>query len=309
MAVIADGFNGVLDALVNGRVAGGTAWSCNGALGADASGLKINAANQAKNSSGNGCLGRIETGSADHYARVRSFGRSTTSLAAAVVRAIDYRNFIALRVISATQVELYKRVGSTSDQRIAVFTLATSAPVMLELRCEAGVLRPFVEGAQLGATGGYAIVDAVFDGVTRAGLWARGALDPCADDFEAGSFGAPAGSLSPANARSILRGRAPVIAWRGVLLPARGRSATRDRAPVLRVAVGAIAPVRGRSVLRGGEARLTVVGAIAPARARLPLRGSAAVVSVGGGGGTPVAADDRVAAAAREMRVVAVLRD
>lgn len=302
-----DGFDGALDTLVNGRVAGGAAWSCAGSLAGDINGLKLNGAGRAKNSSSSGCLGRIETGSTGHWAKASSWGRSTSVQIAVAVRAVDHRNFIGLRVVSATQAELFKRIAG-SDTRIALLSAATAAPVTLELRIEAGVATPFVNGAQVGLSGGYAVADAVFDGVTLAGMWARGALDPAADDFECGTFGAAAAGLVPAPARLATRGGAAAVAWRGAIGPASARSAVRGGAARLSVVGGALVPARGRSAGRDRGAGLAAArAAIAPARGRMTMRGAA--VALGGGGGVPVAGEARTVIVAGEPRVAVVPRE
>lgn len=299
--VMTDDFAGVAGAFLDGRVAGGLTWSCAGLTATDVTLLRLGTANQLRIVSGNGCLGRIEAGSTEHYAKISSLSLTQTSTVAPAVRAVDHNNHVGLRVFSSTSVELYKLVGGTLT-RLVLATVATlTTPVVLEVRFEAGVAKGFVNGAAIGAVAGYAVADAIFSGVTKVGVWGKGNLNPCADDFEAGTLGTTV-ALGPVQARSASRGGAPVLGAVSALAPVAARSATRGGSPVLG-AVSALAPVRGRSTGRGGVPALTAGGttlgavparhavragsptlaarsALTPAGALHVLRGGAAAVTV-----------------------------
>jgi len=208
----ADDFTGVADAVLNGRTVGGKSWSCAGTFTADVQGLKINASGQLKNMSSNGCLGRIEAGAADHYAQAKVHGPLTASVPVALaVRAVDQLNHIGMRAWTSTQVEIYKRVGSSTSQRVVLIGgLSLVAGQTWKLQIEGTTVKAFVGGTQIGVAGGYDVADAVFSGITKAGLWASlapgGGTDPAFDDFEAGTVSSgPLVSVDEIGARRIVQ--------------------------------------------------------------------------------------------------------
>jgi len=298
-AIVSDSFNGAANTTINGRVASGQTWSVAGAV----NGIQLNAANQLKATSSSGALARIEIGAADHYARVTALATSTTGGCGAAVRAVDNLNFIALRLVSLSEVRLFKRVGSTTDVTVAALTgLTLTLPVVLELRIAGQVATLYVNGAQVGAPPGYTVADAVFAGVTRAGIWGRGSsVDPLGDDFEGGTPGGAAASLAPARGVHALRGAASAVGVTYALAPTRGVHALRGAATAVGVtyrlvptrglhahpgaatAVGVtygLVPARGLHAHGGAAAALTP--GLVPAVARHVLRGMAAVIAPAG---------------------------
>lgn len=276
-AIVSDSFTGTANSSINGRVAGGAAWSVAGAV----NGLQINAANQLKIGSSSGALARIEVGQADHYVRVTALATSSTGGCGAAVRTVDNLNFIALRLVSLSEVRLFKRVGSTTDVTVAALTgLSLTLPVVLELRISGQVVTPYVNGAQVGAPGGYAVTDAVFAGVTRVGIWGRGSsIDPLGDDFEGGTPDGAVASLTPAAALHAHRAMAAALSSGLTLAPARGGHAVRGAAAAVAVTYG-LAPARGVLANRGSAAAL--MSGLKPAGTRHALRGMQAVIAEAG---------------------------
>ena len=257
--IASEDFTGAASTNLHGRVTttGGRTWQCLTSTTA----LKLNGLGQLRSGASSGAVARVDLGVADHFARVRSHVFGASPCAAATVRAIDLSHFIGLRAIDAASVEIYKRVGSTSDQRVALIGgLALALPVELELRIEGSTVRALVGGAAVGAAGGYAVGDAVFAGVTHAGLMARGSsLDPALDDWAGGDLAAGAAGLAPAagrcatrGAQAALAGRAPLIGPAGARIALRGGGAGLAFTP----AAGALAGAGGRVALRAGAAGL-----------------------------------------------------
>jgi hypothetical protein len=257
--IASEDFTGPANANLHGRVTttGGRTWQCLSSTTA----LRLNAAAQLRSAASGGAVARVDLGVADHFARARSLAFGANPCAAVAVRAVDFSNFIGLRALDAASVEIYKRVGSTSDQRVALIGgLALALPVELELRIEGATVRALVGGAPVGAAEGYAVNDAVFAGVTQAGLFARGStLDPALDDWAGGDLVAGAVALAPAGGRIALRGSAAGLAGQAPALgPAGGRVALRGGAAGLAFtpAAGALAGAGGRVALRAGAAGL-----------------------------------------------------
>ena len=252
--VFSDNFTGVSGTALNGRTGtgGSGAWTGFGVAAADQNGLKINAVNQARVATSNGCLARVETGAADHYAKAALY--VNTAVAAVAVRATDHLNFLGFRIVSSTQVELFKRVNSATEGSVVKVTVgAITLPATLELRASGSNALLFLNGAQVGAAGGYAI-DPAIPASTKAGLWGKSsATDPFADDFEAGTLAT-------------------------ALTPAAGRGAGRDRGQGVAVALGlaaAGARVPGRA--QAGALAAAAPAALVPASARVPGRGGAPI--------------------------------
>lgn len=320
-AVFSDSFTGASNTVLNGRAATGGAWTMSGQAALDQNAIRINAANQARVSTGNGCLGMAAVGAADHYAKAQSFVLGTQC--AVAVRAQDWQNFIGLRMTSATQPELYRRVAGAETTLNRPTIAAQAAPVTLEIRVIGGTVTGFVNGIAVHAGAGHAVTD--FAGVTRAGLWGRGSgIDPLADDFEAGHFVFPlvaAGGQAPTRDRgqavtaaggattvAAAGGRSPGRAGAGrlgaALAVAGGRSPSRSGSVGL-VSGLAIAVAGGRSGTRAGTggliARLGVAGGRGPARAD-----AGRVETMRLGLVTPVATEPRGVPVVGETRVVRV---
>ncbi|MFN3287764.1 MAG: hypothetical protein ACK40H_04890 [Sphingomonadaceae bacterium] len=267
MAIIAsEDFTGASTANLHGRTTttGGRTWECL----TSTSSLKLNGAGQLRSTTSSGAVGRVDLGVADHAAGARLLAFGSNPCAAVAVRVVNLSNFIGLRALDAASVELFKRVGSTSDQRVALIGgLALSLPVELELRIEGTTARVFVGGAPVGATGGYTIADAVFAGVTHAGLFARGSpLDPALDDWSGSDLGVAL--LAPAGGRCATRGQAgalaghsPSLAGTGGRIPLRGAAGALAFSP----AAGALAGAGGRVPLRAAAAGLLFRPAAGPA--------------------------------------------
>lgn len=267
MAIIAsEDFTGASTANLHGRTTttGGRTWECL----TSTSSLKLNGTGQLRSTTSSGAVGRVDLGVADHAASARVMAFGSNPCAAVAVRVVNLTNFIGLRAIDAGSVELFKRVGSSSDQRVALIGgLALSLPVELELRIEGTTARVFVGGASVGASGGYTIADAVFVGVTGAGLFARGApLDPALDDWAGGDLGMA--MLEPAGSRCATRGQlgaltghAPSLAGAGGRIPLHGAAGALAFTP----AGGALAGAGGRVPLRAVEAGLLFRPAPGPA--------------------------------------------
>lgn len=285
-SIASEDFTGASTVNLHGRTTttGGRTWEC---LTLTTS-LKMNGAGQLRSTTSSGAVGRVNLGVADHAASARVMAFGSNPCAAVAVRVVNLSNFIGLRAIDAGSVELYKRVGSTTDQRVALIGgLALSLPVELELRIEGTTARVFVGGAPVGAAGGYAIADAVFAGVTHAGLFARGStLDPALDDWAGGDLGVAL--LAPAGGRCATRGQAgaltglaPSLASAGGRIPLRGAAGALAFTP----AAGALAGAGGRVPLRAAEAGLLFRPAPGPADPAIIL---------------PVAAEARVRPVARD---------
>ena len=319
--VFTDNFNGgVSGTALNGRAGTGGSWSCAGALAADIAGLKLNASNQVRAATVTGCLGRIETGLADHYAKAVIL--VTTTAAAVAVRAVDQSNFIGLRVANATQVEIFKRIGGTETSfgKVTVGTIGPSPA--LELRIAGTSAFALLNGAAVASAG--PIADAVFSGVTKVGLWGKGsAVDPLADDFEGGTLPVLAGAnarsvgrdrnaalntsaaavLAAAPARSSGRDRNAGIATVLPLVPTRGRGVGRDRNAAVAPVMG-LTPARGRSVGRAGASLIGASAMLIPSAGRAPGRATTGGLNTSAtlarGFVTPVMSDTRAVTVARD---------
>lgn len=284
MAILAtETFAGPSGANLHGRTTttGGLTWQCQTSTTA----LKINAAEQLRSASSSGAVARVDLGTPDHLARVRTLAFGANPCAAAVVRAVNHSGFIGLRALDAGSVEIFKRVGSTSDLRVALISgLDLALPVELELQIEGTTVRARVNGSPVGPAEGHEVADALFAGVTHAGLFARGSsLDPALDDWAGGDLGTGAAVLAPAGGRCITRGTpaglaglAPGLAPAGARLPLRGGGAGLAFTP----AAIALAGAGGRVALRGAAAGLLV--------APPPAAGTDPAIIV------PVAAETRV---------------
>ena len=275
MAVVfTDSFSGVLGSALDGRVGTGGTWSCSGNLAADIAGWKIDAGNKAKLATSNGCLARIDSGASDHYAKAAI--STTTTAVAAAARAIDWQNFIGLRASGATTIELFKRIGGveTSIVKVTVATLVT--PFTAELRIAGTTAYLFLNGAQIGLSGGYQVADALFAGVTRVGLWGKSSsLDPAATTFEAGTLAA---AVAVAGGRASMRDRSAGVALALSIAPVAARAPARAAAARL-VADARLNVTGGRGAQRVGMAMLTATAPMLPASARLAMRGGTAALT------------------------------
>lgn len=283
MPVVAtDDFTGANNALLDGRAVGSQAWSCAGVALADIQLIRLNGTGAFRLGSGAGCLGRLEMGQADHYARLASYaltGSATVAVAVAV-RCIDHTNFIGLRALTTTSVEIFKVVGGTQSSVIVIAVPALTAPVVLELTMAGTAARAFVNGAQVGAVAGYPITEPVFNGVTKAGIWARGTRNPAGDDFEGGTLSGAAVAVVPARGLSAQRAAAGGLALMLPLGVARAAHAQRGRAGGLSIGLG-VGPAAARHVVRGAVGGLALPGgpvALMAAQARHGWRGGAARV-------------------------------
>ena len=275
--LFSDNFTGVSGTALNGRAATGGSWTGFGVATADQNGLKINATNQVRSTSASGCLARAETGSADHYAKVALW--VTSNVGAVAVRASDHLNFLGLRVASATQIVLFKRIGGT-ETSVATLTVPTiTPPATLEVRVAGANAFVFLNGVLQGSAAGYPI-DPALPASTKAGLWGKSsATDPLADDFEAGTLLA---ALTVAGGRSASRGGATMLGGLPVLAVAGGRSSGRAAAATLGLAIG-VGAMGGRSGSRAGVAGLALALTLAPMRGRSTQRAGGTLISLGGG--------------------------
>lgn len=295
--VVSDDFTGVSGATLNGRAANGGTWASFGTV----NGLQINAANQVKAvSTSGGTLARIEVGQADHYSRAAVFQFTTPSRAAVAVRAVNNTTFIGLHAPNATSVQIFKRVGVSTDTQVALITgLTVAVGAILELRVTGQTVTAYLDGQLVGAAGGYAVTDTQFTGVTQVGIWGR-TNDPIIDAFEGGTLETGAAlppasgrhaarstpgalsvgyALAPAGSRHAGRATAGAVTVGAALAPARGRHAS--RAQQCAVATGsALAPARGRHASRAQPAALAPAGTLNPQRGRSPNRASAPALSV-----------------------------
>ncbi|MDT7934217.1 MAG: hypothetical protein RQ833_06400 [Sphingomonadaceae bacterium] len=271
--VVTDDFTGTNNASLAGRITSGGSWSVQGV----ADGLLINAANRLKlGGSGAGTLARVNAGSTDHYARLVCWAVGTSS-AGPAVRAVDDRTLIAARPISATAVQLTKRVASTSDSSIGVVSgLTLTPPFTLELRVSGTTVWCALNGAIIGPAAGYAVTDSAFAGLTTTGVWARGSTgDPVADDFESGTYVAAA---VPAAARHANRAGNAALALRLPLAPAAARAANRAGSAAITLSL-LLTPSAARSAHPGAAAALGLRLPLAPAAARSPQRGTVAALT------------------------------
>ena len=278
MAVVfTDSFSGPSGSTLDGRAGTGGTWSCSGSLPGDVAGWKIDAANKAKLATANGCLARIDSGVADHYAK--ALIATTSTAVAAAVRAIDWQNFIGLRANGATTIELFKRISGveTSISKVTVAALAT--PFSVELHAAGATLFLILNGSQIGTAAGYNVSDAVFAGVTKVGLWGKStSLDPAATAFEGGTL---ANAVNLAAGRALTRDRGAAVNS-GVVFAlgvAGGRAATRDRGAALAPTV-VLAPARGRAPTRGATPTVGLMLRMAPAGGRSAGRGAGTVVTM-----------------------------
>jgi hypothetical protein len=272
-AVVTDDFTGTNNASLSGRTASGGVWSVQGV----ADGLLINASNRLKlGGSGAGTLARVNAGSADHYAKLVCWAVGTSS-AGPAVRAVDDRTLIAARPISATSVQLTKRVASTSDSSVGVISgLTLTPPFTLELRVSGTTIWCALNGAIIGPAAGYAITDSAFAGLTTVGIWARGSTgDPVADDFECGTYAAAA---VPAGARHANRAAVGALGLRVPLAPAAARNPNRAGSGTITLRLS-LTPSLARSAHLAGAATLGLQLPLAPAAARSPQRGGAVALT------------------------------
>ena len=178
-----DAFTGTLDDTLEGR----TGWTTSGAFPADRAGLKINASNQAKNSSGNGCLAFVEAGSADSYSEADVFGplAAGTNISLAV-RCTDWQNFIGVRAWTSSELQLYHMNSGTLSALQQITGLSLSAGDTWRLEVESDTARVYVNNVQVGTDED---VTGMQSG-SKVGIFAaNAAVDPVFDNFEAGTIG------------------------------------------------------------------------------------------------------------------------
>lgn len=261
--VFTDNFTGVSGTAIAGRAGTGGSWTGFGVAAADIAALKINATNQVRITSTTGCLVRVELGEADHYAKAAILVANVSG--AVAVRATDHLNLVGLRVAGSTQVELFKRVAGTETSVTKVSVGTVALPITLELRMSGSTAFLVVNGASVGLAAGYAVADAALTGVTKAGLWGKaGAVNPLADDFEAGTLAsAPMVALAVAGGRSASRGGDGAVSAPVALAPTRARSETIDRGASVALVL-ALLPAGGRSMSRGAGSTLGVTTRLAP---------------------------------------------
>ncbi len=193
-----DDFSGAATTTLNGRSISGKSWTTFGAFAADRDGLKLNGIGQARNTSSNGCLATVDAGAADHYAEaVLGNVAGGGAYAAVAVRAVDTANQIYLRVWAAGTLSLRKRVAGVETSLATISGLGSFAAGMrLKLTVEGQTVKAWLNDVQVGAAAGYTAADSVFSGVTRAGIWAVGSMDPVYDSIAAGTMGAAAPLIS-----------------------------------------------------------------------------------------------------------------
>lgn len=179
-----DTFTGAEDSTLEGR----TGWTTSGVFPVDAQGLKLNASNQVKNTSGNGCLAYVDSGSADSYAQALMYGPLFAStLTAICVRCVDYNNFVGIRPWTSTTAYFFKMVGGVYTAiGAAVEGLSLVVGQEWRLEVEGDTLRWYLDDVQMG---GDRDITGVLSG-SKTGLYAANtAVDPVFDTFEAGTIG------------------------------------------------------------------------------------------------------------------------
>jgi hypothetical protein len=264
--LVSEDFTGANNVNLHGRATttGGRTWECLTSTTSN----RLNGAGQLKSTTSSGAVGRVDLGFANHFARARVLAFGANPCAAVAVRVVNLSNFIGLRAIDATSIELFKRVGGTTDQRVALIGgLTLSLPLELELHIEGNVARAHAAGVPVGAPGGYAVADAVFAGVTQAGLFVRGStLDPALDDWAGGDLAVV--PLDPEGGRSATRGQAGALTSQApALAAASARVALRGAVGGLAFtpAASALAGAGGRIALRAAQAGLVFREPAAPA--------------------------------------------
>lgn len=199
MTVVAtEDFTGPAGTPINGKATttGGLVWQAAGVYQANRDSNQLDGSGKGTNVAQGQCLNYINAGSADHYAQIRQYDFfDKYQSVCAVVAAVDHQNWIGLCPFYGTNwYRLIKTVGAV-DTVIADFTGLTFTPGdTFRIERQGTNIKAFQNGVQLGALEGYTVADAVFDGVTNAGIWCLNARGTgFFDDFEAGTFGTGGG--------------------------------------------------------------------------------------------------------------------
>ena len=297
MAVVfTDNFNtGTAGTPLNGRAGTGGTWTTTGAAAADQGALKITASGQVSvGGTTTGCLAAADVGGGVQYAKVALQVASAAGVVA--VRALDWNNFVGLRWASATQIEVYRRIGGTETPFAPKITVGTIAvPFTLELRFNGSNAFAFYNGAQVGTPSGYALTAgeiAALGATTRVGLWGKASTTvTIADDFEGGTL---VSAVAPVGGRSPSRVGSAAVQIRFALVAAGGRSPGRAVSPALSPGGSGVAVARGRSPSRAAFAVLGWMGTLAPTRAASATRATGTRLTLfPSGQRTPVRAETR----------------
>jgi hypothetical protein len=194
MTVVAtEDFAGAANTILKGKTTttGGLTWVGSGHFTPDSEGIKLTGSGAAKNSSSNGNLIYVPTGSADHWAEMAFVDVSATARGVAVcVCCVDWQNFVMLaKHWSAGQLRLYKRIANSDTTLVTITGLTIVSGDFFRIDRQGTNIKVYQNGTQIGAPEGYTVADAVFTGVANAGAWSEqvstGALF---DDFAAGNF-------------------------------------------------------------------------------------------------------------------------
>lgn len=175
-------------------------WTGYGTFAADAAGLKVNATDEVKNSSTNGCLVCHDAGSPSHYSEAVMRTAQTAGVidAGVAVRCGDHLNFIGVRYWGSS-LEVFHKTGDATYNRIEFIAAVVGVDDLVKLEVDGDTLRCYVNSVQVGSDND---ITGIQSG-NNAGLFAADNLDPIFGALELGTLTTDIISITPEADRKV----------------------------------------------------------------------------------------------------------